>query len=145
MTVIVGSSLVSCGEQPFYSESKEINESWISTDSLAFNMPASDTSNIYNMMISFDHTVDYPFQNIYFKLSTTFPSGRYASDIININLADKAGNWFGHCSGGTCTISTPLRDPFSFSESGTYRISIEQYTRSEALSGVRRVGLELWE
>ncbi len=137
--------LSSCGDNPYYQDIKSIDGSWSFADSLHFSMPAPDTLSPFAMFLHVEHTKDYPFQNMYVRLSTNFPSGRRASDLINIDLADKAGMWFGKCGSQTCVISAPLRQNFSFSEAGTYNITLEQYTRTENLNGVNEVGIELWQ
>lgn len=136
--------LTSCGEQPVYSEQSTIDSPWILSDSIMFNMPAPDTMNGYGMVLKIKHTTDYPFENLYVKIGTTYPSGRYSANLLNVDLASKSGAWYGDCSGSTCLLSTTLRELFSFSEEGRYSISMAQYTRTEELTGIESLQLELW-
>ena len=136
--------LASCGEQPLYSEHSNIVEPWAYADSIIFHLPAPDTSQGYGMVLNLSHTTEYPFENIYLKIGTTFPSGRFSSALLNLDLADKSGAWYGDCSGAKCKRSVPLREYFAFSEAGSYTISMQQYTRSENLAGVQGLELELW-
>lgn len=144
-SVLICASLYSCGDEPYYSESKNTSVPWVKADSLLFTLPAPDTSSGYSMMLNIEHTEDYPFQNLYLRLSTQFPSGRRASDIINVDMADKAGYWYGDCNRTSCKITAPLRDNFAFSESGEYQVTIEQFTRREELPGIKNIELLLWK
>lgn len=125
-------------------EQKVIAEHWSYDDPLSFELSAQDTTTAHELYISVTHRTDYPFQNIYVKMDTEFPSGREDSRLINVDLADKAGNWYGSCSGDVCTYESPLRSRFSFSELGTYDISLAQHTRMENLTGVNKVAVKLF-
>lgn len=107
-------------------------------------MPAADTTTIHQLQIVVDHTLEYPYQNLYVKMDTEFPSGRKDSRLVNVDLADKAGNWFGSCGGSGCRYEGALRTPFSFSETGKYKISLAQHTRSRDLPGIKSIGVQLY-
>lgn len=134
----------SCEDRPLYEEVRDIEGAWAFSDSLSFTLPVPDTSAAYDLVVDVSHSKSYPFQNLYLKIATTYPSGAYASDILNIDLADKAGNWKGSCSGDLCNFSSPFKRFFSFKENGNYSIRVIQYTRKEMLEGVHSIELELW-
>ena len=140
----IGLLFTSCGDSPIYNESFDISDPWNQTDSVIFELPAPDTSQAYALVLNVSHTTDYPFQNIYFKISTSYPSGRYTSNILNIDLADKRGVWYGDCRGQNCELSAPLREHFAFSETGIYQVTMEQFTRLDPLPGLSELELELW-
>ena len=136
--------LSSCTDKPIYSESKSFSDAWHFADSVHFDLPAPDTIEAYAMVLNVSHTTDYPFQNIYFRISTAFPSGRRVSTLLNIDLADKSGAWYGDCRGKNCNLQAPIRENFYFSESGAYKITMEQFTRVDPLTGLTRLKLELY-
>jgi gliding motility-associated lipoprotein GldH len=137
--------LSSCGEEPLYRESGTIDGTWNYSDSILYDLPAPDTTQGYGMVLKISHTDHYPFENLYIKIGTRYPSGRYSSNLLNVDLANKSGAWYGQCSGSNCELSVTLREFFSFSESGQYSISMQQFTRSEKLVGIRGLELQLWK
>jgi len=62
-----------------------------------------------------------------------------------LELAAKSGFWFGRCNSKRCKLSLPLQEQVHFKQTGTYRITLEQYSRKDTLSGIFGLGLELWE
>ena len=138
--------LASCGdnENYIYQESKTINESgWTYADSLDFNFDIQDTSKLYALILDVDHTTDYPFQNIYFNISTSFPSGKRLQQPLSSDLAEKSGKWHGKCSGKNCTASINLQERAKFNEMGKHRINIAQFSRDSVLMGVEEVSLKV--
>ena len=132
-----------CHEGPAYSEYKATPDPWNYADSIQFKLPAADTSLAYDMYLKVEHTASYPFQNIYLKFTTHFPSSRRTESQINIDLADKAGRWNGRCTDEVCFYTYPIREYFSFTELGTYNINVEQATRTENLAGIKSLELQL--
>jgi gliding motility-associated lipoprotein GldH len=138
--------LASCGDKEnyIYQESKSINESgWIYADSLDFNFDIPDTSKIYGLILDVAHTTDYPFQNIYFNISTSFPSGKRLQQSLSSDLAEKSGQWHGKCSGKNCTASIFLQEKAKFNEVGKHRINIAQFSRDSVLVGIEELNLKL--
>ena len=135
----------SCDKAPIYQQKENLGESWLHADSVRFNLPAPDTSTAYAMTLDLLHTLDYPFQNIYFKITTVYPSGRRTSNLLNIDLADKSGAWYGNWGSKNCLLVAPLRDNFYFSEAGEYSITMEQFTRLDPLPGLTGLELKLYE
>ena len=138
--------LISCGdnENYIYQESKSINGSgWTYTDSLDFNFDIQDTSKVYGLILDIEHTTDYPFQNVYFNISTTFPSGKRLKQSLSSDLAEKSGQWYGKCSGKNCTASINLQEKAKFNEAGKHQINIAQFSRDSSLVGIKELRLKV--
>ncbi len=133
-----------CSDRPIYNEAIKLNGQWDATDSIVFHMPAPDTTSVYEIALNITHKDAYPFQNIYIKIYTLFPSGRRTSNLLNIDLGNKSGQWYGTKSRGRYLLSVPIRSNFSFTETGTYELTMVQFTRRDQLAGVDGVELELW-
>lgn len=139
--------LSSCDSGDYiYKENKTINtEGWAYADSLDYKFDIKDTSLVYSLILNVNHTVEYPYQNIYFNISTSFPSGRVLKQPLSSDLANKAGVWYGDCSDKKCIASINLQEKVKFDEIGQHNINIAQYSRDSALAGVKNVELKLME
>mgnify|MGYP001804749188 CR=1 FL=1 len=79
----------------------------------------------------------------YTMIHTTYPSGREVDSQISIELADKLGQWYGKCSGEECQLRVVLQQQTFFKEKGLHEIVFEQYTRKEALAGVKALAFSV--
>lgn len=113
------------------------NQQWISDDQKTFTLEAVDTTTVYAMDITLKHDVTYPYQNLYIKTQTTFPSGKQVESVTSIDLVNQDGSWAGNCSGQSCSISLPLQQRFTFPEVGTYTWAVDQYMRKDTIDGVK--------
>lgn len=116
---------------------------WAYADTVDFNVPVSDTSHLYNLYIEFNHVDTFPNQNIYLKLYTRFPSGKRVNRIRSFDLFDVEGKATGKCSGDECSTRLLLQDNLYFNQLGDHLITLEQFTRSNPVGGIRSVGILL--
>lgn len=131
-----------CDESYVFSDTQSIpNAEWSYTDSLDFKVPVTDTTQLYNLYIQFDHAATFPSQNIYLKLSTKFPDGTRVSRLRSFDLYDVQGNPTGNCSGKICQARMLLQDNLYFNQIGDYTITLEQFTRINPLTGINALGI----
>lgn len=136
--------LLSCGDRIIYEAETSLPDSvWQYKQPLTYQFAIADTSTRYNLYLDIAHTTDYPFQNLYTKIYTVYPSGRTAESQININLANKLGEWQGNCRGENCRLRVVLQQQTFFTELGEHQLTFEQYTRRDSLSGIETVGFSL--
>jgi len=88
----------SCTEEPFYSESQEIPVPWPYEQEIEFYVDIVDTSSLYTMELLINHAGAYKYENIYFRVKTDFPSIEDREELLNVELASKAGQWMGKCN-----------------------------------------------
>ena len=113
---------------------------WSYADSLDFSFRIDDTLQLYDLWLEVEHAVDYPYQNLYTRIHTRFPSGQRLSEPLSLELADKVGRWYGDCSRNSCTLRIPIQQGAFFDQPGNYHITVEQYMRQDPVQGVRHVG-----
>lgn len=136
--------LIGCGKDFEYQKKYEIaDNSWSYPDSLNFNFNIEDTTRIYNLFLEVEHQDNYSFQNLYTQIHTKFPGGERLSETLSLELADKAGNWMGGCSGSTCTLLIPIQQNAFFNAEGSYEITIEQYMRKNPIDGIISISFML--
>ncbi|GAB4247308.1 MAG: gliding motility lipoprotein GldH [Saprospiraceae bacterium] len=131
-----------CSSDCIFQQSFEVpNAEWTYEDPIRFEFEIPDTSARYNLNLALEHSTDYPYQNLYVKFHTQFPSGKTVEQVVSLELTDKAILWQGECSGKWCTINIPLQTGAIFPEPGKHSITLEQYTRDNPIKGVKSFSL----
>lgn len=138
-------SLTSCGPNVIYKESHIINDSWSYENNIDFNFEIDDPKKEYDLLLSVTHDTNFGYQNIYTKITTTYPTNEEFTSPLSIELANKMGSWLSTCSGEECTLHLLLRDDVKFKDVGNYRISFTQDTREANLVGIQALSLSLIE
>ena len=134
--------LVSCQSNLIYEKKQDIpNGVWTYENALDFEFEISDTSGVYTLYLDFDHGSDYPTQNLYTQLVTTFPQGDTIQRMISFNLFDNTGTPNGKCSAEACRVRMILQENAYFSQAGTYQLNVAQHMRRDSLEGISAVGL----
>lgn len=137
-------SVAACQDPFIYKEKKSIpGSSWAYSDTLEYRITVNDTSALYNLYAEFEHADSFPAQNLYLKLYTTFPGGKRVERMRSFDFFDNLGNPAGKCSGNKCTLRTMLQNSVYFNEKGSYKITLEQFTRTSPLPGISGVTLLL--
>lgn len=136
--------LLSCGEDYLFEKNYEIEKgAWKYDNTLAYTLDITDTTKVYNLLLEVEHSIDYSYQNCYFKIYTQFPSGEKTEQLLSIDLADGIGQWQGDCSSKSCTILLDIQKQAFFNALGTHTITLEQYMRKNPLKGIERLGIKL--
>lgn len=138
--------LSGCGPNIAYEQQQEVGDmGWAYADSVAFEFVIADTLQRYDLVLSIDHTTNFPYQNFYVRVVTHLPGGRLLAQPLSLQLADNFGVWYGECSGTECTNYISLQEGARFDAIGEYRIVVEQYSRDNPLAEIRGVGFRLIE
>ena len=131
-------------ETAYYEESYSFkNRVWQYDDPRSFSFDIVDTSQVYDLILTVDHSDQFPYQNLYVKTSTRFPSDTIIEQSLSLEMANEAGFWFGECKGPNCRLSIPIQSQVHFVESGSYTLELEQYTRTDSLIGMKAIGLKV--
>ncbi|MEM0993225.1 MAG: gliding motility lipoprotein GldH [Bacteroidota bacterium] len=134
-------SCLACQPNYLYQEEKIIaNSIWTYDDAVSFTFQIDDTEAQYNLYLDIRHSTQFPFQNLYTMIQTTYPSGRTVDSRISIDMANKLGEWYGKCSQEDCLLRVNLQQGAFFKEAGAHQITFEQYTRKDSLAGVNVLG-----
>jgi len=134
----------SCGKNYHFEQEHSIsNKEWTYNDSLNFKFNISDTSKIYNLVLEINHTTIYPFQNMYAEIFTAFPEGQRIRELLSLELANRAGAWFGDCGSENCTLEIPIQEGAFFNQAGDYTITMKQFMRIDPLKGIQNLTLKI--
>jgi len=138
--------LSSCGSEAIYEKTSEISDGeWFYSDTLTYEVTIDDTLSIYNLYLDLEHSREYPFENMYVRIHTSFPSGESLSKQVSLELANEAGIWIGDCGGEVCNTTIPIQMGAYFNQTGTYSFKLEQYMRRNPLPGVNSITLRIEE
>ena len=136
--------LSSCDSNILFEENHEIsNQNWSHADTLNFKFGIADTTEVINLWLDVEHSVDYSFQNLYVQIFTKFPNGMRHQDLLSLELADKTGWWFGKCDSEMCRTSIMIQEHIYFPEEGDYEITLKQFMRVDPLEGVKNFGVRI--
>lgn len=133
-----------CGPNYIYEETLEMPQTgWEYKDSLQAQFHIDDTLVIYNLHLEIEHGITFPHQNFYTKIHTTFPEGQRTSQQVSLELMNKTGQWHGDCSSETCVLDILIQEGVFFSQSGNYKITIEQFSRLDPLPQIHNLTFRL--
>ncbi len=133
--------LTACGPEVLFQEEKHLGSGgWEFADSISYAFPVSDTSGKYDLVLSVHHSADFFYQNFYVRLATHLPDGQVLVQPLSLQLANNFGDWYGACSGGTCTTDISLQKRTRFTAPGDYRLVVTQFSREDPLPGITGIG-----
>lgn len=138
LTCLAATLLLSCDRDVLVSEQWTWkDQAWVYGDAKTLVMESADTITRWSLDLKINHSRDYPYQNLYVRTVTTYPSGKEVTSVTSLELTDKKGIWTGDCNSKSCTLELPLQSGFTFPEIGTYRWSIEPYMRTDSIGGIK--------
>ncbi len=144
LLVLMLFSFFSCGESYLFEKTHKIEkEGWNYENALAYSFEITDTTKIYNLLLEVEHSVDYAYQNCYFKIYTQFPSGEKTNQLLSIDLADGIGRWQGDCGSTSCSVLLDIQKQAFFNTLGKHTITLEQYMRKNPLKGIESLAIKL--
>jgi gliding motility-associated lipoprotein GldH len=138
-------TLAACGPKVIFDEHKDISTPWKYQDAIQYNYEIVDTSLAYDLSLIVKHAIDFSYENLYIKTTTTFPDGKMVLNPVSLQLSDPSGNWIGDCNSQSCKTNIEIFSGAHFKNAGKYGLSIEQFSRDEQLSGIQGFQLKITE
>jgi len=119
------------------------SEGWLSSDTYKFDIPVTDTTKAYDILLHLRNSGRYAYSNIWFFIETQSPKGNTLKDTFEIILADDLGRWLGEGIGDVNNILVPYKENILFPVNGVYQITITQAMRDSVLDNVLDLGIRL--
>jgi gliding motility-associated lipoprotein GldH len=133
-----------CGPEILYQDTKSINgNEWRYEEVLEYSFKVNDTTSLYKMVLRLNHIPSFSYENIYLNIGTEFPVLPPTKQVVSINLLDANGIWEGTCKGNDCLKEVLMQNSFSFPEIGNYTVTVSQWSREEALPGIKSIQLSI--
>ncbi|HRF76337.1 MAG TPA: gliding motility lipoprotein GldH [Chitinophagales bacterium] len=118
-------------------------QGWFYDEAKTFEVEILDTAKSYNLYINVRHTDEYPYNNLWLKLTTTLPDGSVRENNVNIELSAATGEWSGNCVDGICYNSVLIQHNFSLPQKGKYVFSLEQDMRMNPIPYIMDIGIRV--
>jgi len=139
--------LLSCDEQRVYEKNQDFDSRyWLVSEKPEFEFEISDTLQSYNLYCNVRNSLDYPFARIFITYHLKDSTGSLMDkNLVRALLFDeKTGKPFGDSGlGDLYDHQILLKKNCRFTRSGKYKVSFEQYMRTDTLAGILAVGLRV--
>lgn len=118
---------------------------WERGDTLVYALPSSVPAGEYEMAVGIRYLDAYPYRDIWLSISCNMQDTlHYATDTLQLFLADEAGDRVGSGSGGLYQCTLPYKMSFSIRQEGQSRtIRVVQIMKDNPLKGISDVGVRL--
>ncbi|WP_019947582.1 gliding motility lipoprotein GldH [Hymenobacter aerophilus] len=118
---------------------------WAVQNKPTFEFEITDPAPRYDVYLNIRNTADYSYYNLYTRVTLTGPDGKVLSRKLHgMNLLDpKTGEPLGNGSGDIFDHRILALPNQEFSQTGTYRVQLEQYMRQDQLPGIMAVGVRV--
>lgn len=145
LLLIVVVVLLSCNSNVVFDKNESLkNDSWRIGDKKAFTVKVDDINTTYKFALNVRNTTDYPYNNIYFFITTLYPDGSVTrKDTVECMLTYPDGQWKGKGHSDIRDNRFWFAKNVRFKQKGEYVFKIEQATRDTSLVGVKEVGLHI--
>jgi len=135
--------LTGCHRDTLFAGVVDIHDAWPKDAAVKFVVQVPDTVSPFNFYIDIRHTGKYRYSNLYLFMQTRFPNGTYTRDTLEIVLATAEGRWLGKGWGEIKEDHVLLRSKLKFPMSGIYEFLIWQGMRTDTLTAVKSVGIDI--
>ena len=138
---------LSCDDGRVYEKNIDFNSrNWLVSEKPEFEFEILDTLEAYNLYCNVRNSLDYPYARLFVTYYLQDSSGVLVEKklVRRLLFDDKTGEPQGESGlGDLYDHQIPMRMNYRFPHSGKYKISFEQFMRTDTLSGILAVGLRL--
>jgi gliding motility-associated lipoprotein GldH len=139
--------LVSCGQEKVYHAYVDFEErTWLVNKVPQFTFSIADTTQTYDVFCSVRNTTQYPWSRIFIQYTLGDTLGHVVEDrLLQDHLFDaKTGEPKGTSGlGDLYDHNIPVLKNYKFRRAGAYRVKFEQMMRTDSLTGISSLGLEV--
>ncbi len=136
--------ITACEQSRVFDNNVALNkEGWLYGEQKSFEVNINDTSISYNLFINVRHTDEYPYDNLWLKMTTIFPDSTSQQNNINVQLSEPDGQWTGICVDGICFNSVLVQNNFFLVRKGKYTFILEQDMRMNPLPYIFDIGVKV--
>jgi gliding motility-associated lipoprotein GldH len=142
--------VVSCDEKRVFDEYKSVGSSWKKNDIVSFDIPKLESTKHYNLFLNIRNNNDYPFNNLFLKVSLENPDGLVKVDTLEYQMANPDGSLLGEGFSDIKESKLFFKEKIKFEKKGNYKIKIQQAVRQSGkvsgekeLKGITEVGFRI--
>ena len=138
------SGITSCDSSRVFEENKKLEKNeWYQNAPLSFQVPITDTTTQYNVLINVRNAGFYRFSNLYLFINTRFPGGQMQRDTLECILAAPDGRWLGDGLGDIWDNRIMFKQNVKFPQAGEYKFELLQAMRINPLPGIMDAGIRI--
>lgn len=142
LILMILGSLASCNRgTQFESERKFESESWHKDSLVEFHPVIEDTSQVFNVGFSLEHSNEYPYSNLWLFVDVESPGGHVQTDTMEYFLADPEGDWIGKGSDRSMKLYWLFKGGVKLADPGEYKFTLQQGMRRDRIDGIKAVSL----
>jgi gliding motility-associated lipoprotein GldH len=142
-----GLLITSCDDTRIYEKNHDFTDRyWVAKETPTFDFNIQDTTQRYNLILNLRNSVSYPYARIFVDYTLSDSVGHaLAKELLNEYLFDvKTGKPAGSSGlGDIYDHQFVLLENFNFGKHGKYKVSFEQFMRTDTLQGVLAIGLRV--
>ena len=141
---VVFTFLSSCNEGEVYYRFQPVkNNNWDKQTTFDFLLDSLsvDPNKQYDIMLEIVNSNQYPYRNLWLRISQNFNDTVFVNDTIEIKLADENGKWIGSGSAGLYQFTVPYKNGIRLDSTRSYSIHIRQVMKDNPLKGIDKVGV----
>jgi len=139
--------LFGCDKDRLYEKDYDFKDrTWIVKEIPSFEFVISDSAQLYNIYYRVRNSNDYPYARIFIKYNLIGPSNNSISGnlVSNFLFDQKSGVPLGSSGiGDKFDNQFLLLAKQKFKELGSYKVTMEQFMRTDTLAGIEAVGLRV--
>ncbi|NVO01955.1 MAG: gliding motility lipoprotein GldH [Bacteroidetes bacterium] len=144
LLILISVFFMSCDNNRYYEKNKEISDGlWNNKEIIRFEVPLTDTTNLYNFIINIRTKTTYPYSNLFLFMNTVYPDRKASRDTMEILLANSKGKWLGEGSGEIKLNRIMLKKRMRFPQTGLYSFEFQQSMRVDVLDGIIDFGIRI--
>ncbi|AHJ98995.1 gliding motility lipoprotein GldH [Hymenobacter swuensis] len=143
--------LASCDANEVYEKNTDLKSPlgepyvWAVQDKPSFEFEIPDTAQHYDVYFNVRNAADYEYYNLYVKHTLSGPNGKPLSRRLHqmLLMDPQTGEPRGNGSGDIFDHRFLALPNQKFSQTGPYKITLEQYMRQDQLRGIMAVGVRV--
>lgn len=143
-SAFIALALTSCQNNTIYDQNIAIQgRSWTYEQKPKFDVHIKDSTQKYNLYINLRHTSDYDYSNIYVLLHEKGSKIIDSTYRKEMKLAELDGRWLGKYAASLYEVSYPLKENYTFPDTGIYTFIVEQNMRDNPLKDISDIGIKV--
>jgi len=146
---VTGSILLLCsfcdGNTLYTAQKKLIDNIWDQQAACTFDFAIQNFTQAYDIFLLLQYMPDYSYQNLHIKYQLQDNQANTVETALKDDLLfdPKTGKPLGKGWGKKKYIKLPLITNYHFEKPGDYSLSVEQFMRTEKLSSIVSVGIQV--
>lgn len=144
---VVVALLFSCDDQRVFERNADFtSRNWQVTEKPEFEFTITDSLATYNLYCNLRNSLDYPYARIFITWRLQDSTGTLLEKGLARHMLfdEKTGKPFGDSGlGDIYDHRIPIGQNHQFPYNGKFKVSFEQYMRTDTLAGILAVGLRL--